>query len=73
MVLPWLPRLFPKDIFQINKLDMVDALIVLHFEIFIINVCEMQIGSIILQVLKIMEVPLPQSQIGPCLKCDLIW
>ena len=50
---------------------MVDALIVLHFENLIINVFGLHIGFIILQVSMIMEVPLPGSQIGPCLKCSL--
>ncbi|KIJ99293.1 hypothetical protein K443DRAFT_102494 [Laccaria amethystina LaAM-08-1] len=42
------------------KLDVVDALIVLHFVILIINVFRMHIGFITLQVPTIMEVPLSQ-------------
>ena len=43
-------------------------LIVLHFEILIINLFGMHTSLIILQVLTIMEVPLPRLQIGPYLK-----
>ena len=48
---------------------MTDVIIVHHFEIFIIIVLGMHINFIILQVLTIMEVPLPRSHIGPCFKC----
>jgi hypothetical protein len=48
---------------------MADVLIVNQFEILIINVFGMHISFIILQVSTIMEVPLPKSQIRPCLKC----
>ncbi|KIJ99485.1 hypothetical protein K443DRAFT_624143, partial [Laccaria amethystina LaAM-08-1] len=51
-----------------------DFLIVHQFEILIINVFGMHISFIILQVLTIMEVPLPRLQIGPCLKCkEFMW
>ncbi|KIJ93006.1 hypothetical protein K443DRAFT_40109, partial [Laccaria amethystina LaAM-08-1] len=52
----------------ICKLDVVDALIVLHCVILRIDVFGMHIGFIIVQVSTIMEVPLSQSQIWPCLK-----
>ncbi|KIK04797.1 hypothetical protein K443DRAFT_92437, partial [Laccaria amethystina LaAM-08-1] len=44
-------------------------LMFLLFISLIINVFGMHISFIILQVSTIMEVPLPGSQIGPCLKC----
>ncbi|KIJ96581.1 hypothetical protein K443DRAFT_76991, partial [Laccaria amethystina LaAM-08-1] len=52
----------------ICKLDVVDALIVLHCVILRIDVFGMHIGFIILQMSTSMEVPLSQSQFGPCLK-----
>ncbi|KIJ99484.1 hypothetical protein K443DRAFT_102183, partial [Laccaria amethystina LaAM-08-1] len=55
----------------ICKLDLVDALIVLHCLILRIDVFRIHTGFIILQVSTIMEVPLSQSQIGPRLKCYL--
>ena len=45
------------------------VLIVLQFEILIINLFGMHISLTILQVLTIMEVPFPRLQLGPCLKC----
>jgi len=50
---------------------MADVLIVHQFEILMINVFGMHISFIILQVLTIMEVPLPR-QIGPFLKCQCL-
>ena len=49
---------------------MADVIIIHQFEIFIIIVFGMHISFIILEVSKIMEVPLPRSHIGPCFKCD---
>ncbi|KIJ96582.1 hypothetical protein K443DRAFT_634542, partial [Laccaria amethystina LaAM-08-1] len=49
---------------------MANVLIVHQFEILIINVFGMHISFIILQVSTIMEVPLPGSQFGPCIKCE---
>ena len=48
---------------------MADVLIVHQFEILITNVFGMHISFIILQVLTIVEVPLPESHIGPHFKC----
>ncbi|KIJ99970.1 hypothetical protein K443DRAFT_101247, partial [Laccaria amethystina LaAM-08-1] len=53
----------------ICKLDVVDALTVLHFEHLIINVFGMPNCFFIVHVFTIMEVPLSQAHIGPCLKC----
>ena len=61
-----------KDIFRVfqHKLSChVPSIIICQFEILLINVFGMHISSIILQVSTIMQVPLPRSQIGPCLKC----
>jgi hypothetical protein len=48
----------------------VDALTVLHFEHLIINVFGMPNCFFIVHVFTIMEVPLSQARIGPCLKCE---
>ena len=52
---------------------MSDILIVHQFENMIINVFGMHFDFIILLVSTIMEVPLLGVQIGPCLKCMLIF
>ena len=52
--LPWLQRLFPKEIVWICRLDVVDTLIVLHFKNLRFNVFQRHICFIILQVFTIM-------------------